>query len=157
MPRTADPNDVRKLTALNGYLELLLNEFAAPEGEDEQEDELILILVCMQKSLERRINQTRPTLEWVQCMKWSVVEANKLLDKIYDVSNAHYEFVADWNPTERPKNVQQNLAAWLMVIQHELHTDIAQGEEFLKHELESASREFAAQMWTEYEAGAALE
>ena len=77
-----------------------------------------------------------------------VVEANKLLDQIYDV---HYEFVADWNPTTTPQNVQQNLAAWLMVIQHELIGDVAQGEAYLKDELATASREFAVEMWVEAE------
>jgi len=148
MSQTADPN-VQRLTALNGYLKYILNEFPNPMGE-EQEDPLILILVCMQKTLERRIAKRTPTREWCDVMKWAVVEANKLIDAIYDQS---YEFVADWNPTTTPQNMQQNLAAMLMVTQHELIGDIAQGEDYLKVELNMAADEFVRETFAAYEAG----
>jgi hypothetical protein len=137
MSQTIDPN-VQKLTALNGYMEFLLSKFPAPE-EDVQEDPLILILVCMQKTLERRINKTLPTVEWVNIMRWSVVEANKLIDVIYEQS---YEAVADWNPTATPQNMQQNLCAMLMVTQHELIADVAEAEAYLANQLTTAAEEF---------------
>jgi hypothetical protein len=121
-----DPN-VERLSALSGYLEYILNEFPAPEGE-EQEDPLVLTLVCFQKTLERRIKKTVPTPVWVNCMRWSVLEANKLIDEIYDQS---YEFVENWNPaTELPQNMQQNLAAVLMTLCHELLGDVAEAETY---------------------------
>jgi hypothetical protein len=147
MSQTADPN-VQRLTALNGYLEFLLNEFPEPEGEDEQEDPLILILVCMQKCLERRITKTLPTVEWVNMMKWAVLKANKILDAIYEQD----ESIADWNPITTPQNMQQNLAAMLMATQHELIADVAEGEEYLAEELKQAAEEFFRERFAAYEA-----
>src|ERR1700733_5766257 len=130
MSQTEDQN-VRKLTALTGYLEFILNEFPAPDGENESEDPLILILVCMQKSLERRIAKRTPTRDWCDVMKWAVIESNKLIDAIYEQDDS----IADWNPMSTPQNMQQNLCAMLMVTQHELIGDVAEGEAYLKEEL----------------------
>jgi hypothetical protein len=146
----ADQN-TQKLTALTGYLEFLLNQFPAPEGEDEQEDPLILVLVCCQKTIERRIAKRVPTIEWANIQKWAVIEAEKLLDKIYDVTGEYYDAVADWNPTTTPQNMQQNLAAMLMAVQHELIGDIGEAETYLAEELKLAAEEFATQIWAEHE------
>jgi hypothetical protein len=144
---TIDTN-IKRLAPLNAYLEFILSEFPAPEG-DEEEDPLILVLVAMQKTFERRIAKRTPTREWCEIMRWSVIEANKLLDKIYEQD----ESMADWNPVTVPQNMQQNLAAWLMVTQHELLTDIAEGEEYLAEELKQAAEEFARETFAAYEAG----
>jgi hypothetical protein len=146
--QTADPN-VTKLTALTGYLEFILSKFPDPE-ENEQEDPLILILVCMQKTLERRIAKRTPTREWCDVMRWAVIEANKLIDAIYEQS---YEAVADWNPTTTPQNMEQNLAAMLMVTQHGLLADIAEAEAYLANELTRAADEFVKETFAQYEAG----
>src|SRR5258707_6809265 len=110
MPQPTETTNAQKLTALNGYLEFILSKIPEPEG-DESEDPLILVLVCMQKTFERRIAKRTPTREWCDVMRWSVVEANTLLDAIY----AQDQSMSDWNPTTTPQNMQQNLAAWLMV------------------------------------------
>jgi hypothetical protein len=146
MPQTETTN--RQLVALEGYLEFLLSKFPAPEG-DEQEDPLILILICMQKTLERRISKRTPTLEWVNMMRWSVIEANRLIDAIYQ----NDESMADWNPMSTPKNMEQNLCAMLMHTQHELIADVAEGEEYLAEELKQATEEFFRERFAAYEAG----
>ena len=145
MPQIADPN-VQRLAALNGYLEFLLNKFPSPE-QDEQEDPLILILVAFQKTLERRIAKRTPTREWCDVMRWAVIEANNLLDQIYD---SEYEHVCDWNPMSTPKNMQQNLAAALMDVQRELIGDVAEGEAYLAEELKTAAEEFARESLAAY-------
>jgi hypothetical protein len=122
---TAYPNKQR-LACVNEYLEFLLSQYPAPDGEDEQEDPLILILVCCQKTLERRVAKRVPTIEWTNIQKWAVIEAEKMLDKIYDVTGEYYDAVADWNPTTTPQNMQQNLTGMLMAVQHELISDIAE-------------------------------
>jgi hypothetical protein len=139
----------QKLVALEGYLEFVLSKFPAPDGENESEDPLILILVCMQKTLERRIAKRLPTRDWCDVMRWSVIEANKLIDEIYERD----EHIADWNPMTTPTNMQQNLAAMLMHTQHELIGDVAEGEAYLKEELKQAAEEFFKERWAEYEAG----
>jgi hypothetical protein len=146
MPQPIDVN-VQRLASLTGYLEFILSKFPAPEG-DEQEDPLILILVCMQKTLERRISKTRPTVEWVRIMKWSVIKANKLIDAIYAQDGS----MADWNPMSTPQNMVQNTAAMLMDIQHELIGDVAQGEDYLKNELRVAAEDYAKEIFAAYEA-----
>ena len=133
---TTDPN-IKRLTALNGYLEFLLSKYPAPEGEDESEDPLILVLICMQKALERRIAKIAPTAEWVRIMRWAVGTANQLLDKIYD---EEFEAVADWHPLTTPRNMVQNLCAALMDIGHQLIGDVAEAEEALEAEREHQTK-----------------
>jgi hypothetical protein len=146
---TIDVN-ITRLANFNGYLNSILAEFPAPEGENEQEDPLILTLVCFQKTLERRITKRTPTREWCDVMRWAVIEANKTLDHIYDKG---YEFVEDWNPTDPPTNQQQALTAVLMLLCHELIGDVAQGEDYLKEELKTAADEFARETFAAYEVG----
>jgi hypothetical protein len=144
-----DPN-VQRLAALTGYLRFIINEF--PEGE-EQEDPLVLVLVCFQKTLERRVNKTPPTSVWVNAMRWAVLEANKLLDAIY---NHSYEEVENWNPaTETPQNMVQNLAAVLMTLCHELLADIGEAETYLRDELKMSAEDYAKEIIAAYDAAVA--
>jgi hypothetical protein len=148
MSQTVDPN-VRKLAALTGYLEFILNEFPEPNFED---DSLMLALVAFQRTIERRINKRTPTPVWTNTMKWAVLEADKLLDMIYSQS---YESVADWNPTTTPQNMVQNLVAILMTLTHELMTDIGEAETYMRDELKMAAEDYAQEIFQAYDAAVA--
>jgi hypothetical protein len=147
MTQPIDPN-VDRLAALTGYLQYVLSLCPDPEAE---ENSLILVLVAFQKTLERRISKRTPTVEWVNCMKWAVAESNRLLDTIYDVE---FDAVDNWNPlTESPSNPQQNLAAVLMTLTHELLGDIGESEDYLRDELKMSAEEFVRETFAAYEAG----
>ena len=149
MTQPIDPN-VDRLAALNGYLAFVLSLCPDPEAE---ENSLILVLVAFQKTLERRISKRTPTVEWNNCMRWAVAESNRLLDTIYDVE---FEHVDGWNPlTESPSNPQQNLAAVLMTLTHELLADISASEDYLKNELKMAAEDYAKEIFTAYDAAVA--
>jgi hypothetical protein len=148
MTQPIDPN-VDRLAALNGYVAFILSLCPDPEAD---ENSLILVLVAFQKTLERRISKRTPTVEWTNAMRWAVSESNRLLDTIYDVE---FDAVDNWNPlTELPSNPQQNLAAVLMTLTHELLGDIAEAETYLAEELQTAAHEFAEKMWAEDEEAA---
>jgi hypothetical protein len=140
-----DPN-VDRLAALTGYLAYVLSLCPDPEAE---ENSLILVLVAFQKTLERRISKRTPTVEWNNAMRWAVSETNRLLDTIYRVE---FDAVDNWNPlTELPSNPQQNLAAVLMTLCHELLGDVAEAEIYLRDELKMAAEDYAKEIFAAYD------
>jgi hypothetical protein len=146
MTQPIDPH-VDRLAALNGYLGFILSLCPDPNAE---ENSLILVFVAFQKTLERRISKRTPTVEWNNAMRWAIAESNRLLDTIYDVE---FDAVDGWNPlTESPSNPQQNLAAVLMTLTHELLADVAEAEDYLKNELKTAAEEFVRETFPLYEA-----
>ncbi len=146
MTQLIDPN-VDRLAALTSYVVHIVSLFPDWEKTD---NPLVLTLACFRMTLERRIAKRLPTAEWTNCMKWAVAEANKLLDTIYDVE---LDAVDNWNPlTELPSNPQQNLAAVLMTLTHELLGDVAEAETYLRDELKMAADDYAKEILAAYDA-----
>jgi hypothetical protein len=119
--------DGQKLVALETFLQWIMEQI-----EEGAEDEpFIQILAVYHKTLQARLAKTLPTVEWIEVMKWAVVEANDLLDQIY---SEQHKAVIDWNPVTKPQNMVQSIAAVLMAMQHELLGDVAAAEVYLAAE-----------------------